>query len=28
VLWMIELYNQPNTTPLLTTFWVKGDTKT
>ena len=27
VLWMNELYNQPNTTPLSTTFWVKGDTK-
>jgi hypothetical protein len=27
VLWMSELYSQPSTTPLSTTFWVKGDTK-
>jgi hypothetical protein len=28
VLWMIELYSQPSTPPLNTSFWVKGDTKT
>jgi hypothetical protein len=27
VLWMNELYSQPASTPLSTTFWVKGDTK-
>jgi len=28
VLWMNELYYVPNTTPLSTTLWIKGDTKT
>jgi hypothetical protein len=27
VLWMNELYSEPSTPPLSTTFWVKGDTK-
>lgn len=27
VLWMNELYSEPSGPPLLTTFWVKGDTK-
>ena len=27
VLWMNELYSEPSTIPLSTTFWVKGDTK-
>lgn len=27
ILWMNELYNVPSTIPLLTTLWVKGDTK-
>ena len=27
ILWMNELFSQPSTTPLSTTFWVKGDTK-
>lgn len=27
ILWMNELYSQPSSPPLSTTFWVKGDTK-
>jgi hypothetical protein len=27
VLWMNELYSEPSSPPLTTTFWVKGDTK-
>jgi hypothetical protein len=27
VLWMNELYSEPSSPPLATTFWVKGDTK-
>jgi hypothetical protein len=27
VLWMNELNLIPNTTPLATTIWIKGDTK-
>jgi hypothetical protein len=28
ILWMNELYYVPNTLPLGTTLWIKGDTKT
>lgn len=27
ILWMNELYSEPSSPPLATTFWVKGDTK-